>query len=104
QLWDLRAPDPSQSSTSLANSEQQARISADGRWLVTHGSEERRTLGQQIESARRAEGSPGDVSQRQDLARALMDLQKRQAGVALTTELWDLSADAPAASRRALAN
>ena len=90
-LWDLKSSNPAQSGRALQDSVS-GRLSADERWLVTYGSDERRLL---LEEKRRSTRTPRNASE----ARAMTE---RIARVPMITTLWDLHAADPVATRRVL--
>jgi WD40 repeat protein len=104
-LWDLSAKDPSQTARRLPDSEEiLPMMSPDRRWLVTFGSEERRTLRAQIH-AKRQELSQGPSvlgSKGYDIMHEIQDLERKDNDIVPITKLWDLAAKDPAEAPRVL--
>ena len=94
-LWDLQSSDPARSGRVLQDSAA-GRLSADRRWLVTYGNDERRLL---LEQQRRDSRPPRSA----DEARELRAMNERISRLPLITAVWDLNAADPVATRQVLA-
>ena len=87
-LWDLKAADPTRASTFLQDGHRRVLLTADDRWLVTHGSDEGQSLQERLGAARDS--------------RTHRDLQQKLETINPVTAVVDLTATDPLSTRRVL--
>ena len=87
-LWDLRATDPARASTLLKDSDRRVLLSPDGRWLLTYGSDEDRSLRARLATSQ-------DPQERRELT-------QQQQRVTLIAAVLDLTAKDVSSTRRVL--